>query len=248
MAAVPFVRPLPAAARARPRALPAGRQPALIVVAAGAARVDGPTSLAVVPAGHLCFVPAGLAVSVSVTDPTEGWQLRLAGTPSLAPTELTVSTAAPVLVGLLQDAAGWGPSAPSPAVGTAWQAALLGLLPRWMGAPRPLTLSKGTHPALRRALAALLPRLSHPVGLPDAARAASVSTRTLQRRCAADLGMPLSAWLTRARVLQAVELLAQARDPVSAVAARCGYQSAAAFTRAFSQQLGSTPSAWRPAR
>jgi AraC-like DNA-binding protein len=220
----------------------------LVVVAAGAARIDGPATLAVVPAGHLCVVPAGISAALSVMAPTEGWHLRLAGPLQPAPTELTVSAAAPVLSALLRDAAGWGSAAPPPSLGAAWQTTVLGLLPRWMGAPRPLTLSKGAHPTLRRALAALLPRLSHPVGLPDAARAAGVSTRTLQRRCAADLGMPLSAWLTRARILRAVELLAQAGDPVSVVAAQCGYQSAAAFTRAFSQQLGSTPSAWRPSR
>lgn len=244
MASAPDVCPIAAPARG----LPARAQPCLVVVATGSVRIDAAGSLAVVPAGHVGLVPAGARATVVAAAPSVAWTLRLTGPLSPALPALSVHAAAPVLAAVVRDGAEWGPARPPADVRAAWHAAILGLTPRWIGPARPLTLSKGADPALRRALAALLPRLGHPVGLTDAAIAAGVSSRTLQRRCTRDLGMPLSAWLTRARVLLAVELLAQTGDPVSEVATRCGYQSAAAFTRAFSQQLGSTPSAWRPKR
>jgi transcriptional regulator GlxA family with amidase domain len=93
----------------------------------------------------------------------------------------------------------------------------------------------------------MLSRLNRPVGLADAALAGAVSERTLQRRCRTELEMSLSSWLTRARVIHSLELLStpDTDRSVAAIARSCGYNSPAAFTRAFSQLLATTPSAWR---
>ena len=124
-------------------------------------------------------------------------------------------------------------------------AALVGLVPSWCAAAPPLTLPRARSPRLRRALDWLAPRLERPIGLPDAARAAGLSERTLQRRCRSELELSLSGWLSRARMLRALAQLAELDAPIASVALRCGYQSPAAFTRAFSALIGSTPSAWR---
>ena len=75
--------------------------------------------------------------------------------------------------------------------------------------------------------------------------AAGLSVRTLQRRCQAELGVPLQAWLHRARIVTALELLADPAASVGEIAVRVGYGSGAAFTRSFAEIMGSPPSEWR---
>jgi transcriptional regulator GlxA family with amidase domain len=60
-----------------------------------------------------------------------------------------------------------------------------------------------------------------------------------------ELGTSFSTWLARARMLRATELLADPDAAVGDVALRCGFQSPAAFSRAFQLHLGRPPSAWR---
>lgn len=149
---------------------------------------------------------------------------------------------APMLLAAARSEAAW---ASGDDVSFHLAAALVGLVPSWCAAAPQLTLPRARSPQLRRGLAWLAPRLERPIGLPDAARAAGLSERTLQRRCRSELELSLSGWLSRARMLRALTLLAAQDAPIAAVALRCGYQSPAAFTRAFSSMVGSTPSAWR---
>lgn len=79
------------------------------------------------------------------------------------------------------------------------------------------------------------------------ARKAGWSLRTLQRRCRDELGVPLSSWLLRARALRGLELLADPRMSVGEAALLCGYESTAAFSRAFHASLGAPPGVLRGA-
>ena len=49
------------------------------------------------------------------------------------------------------------------------------------------------------------------------------------------------------RLQLAADLLRSSRRPVSAIAAEVGYDSEAAFSRAFKRELGAAPAAWRRA-
>lgn len=74
-----------------------------------------------------------------------------------------------------------------------------------------------------------------------------VSTRTLARRFADQLGTSPGAWLLARRVAEARALLEETDLPVEAIAARVGLASAVNLRRRFHHQVGTTPGAYRRA-
>jgi AraC-like DNA-binding protein len=86
--------------------------------------------------------------------------------------------------------------------------------------------------------------LAEPAGTRDLAalsRAAGASQRTITRLFPIETELTFKEWRQRARILASVEMLDSGRTPVSAVAARLGFSSAASFGHAFRQVLGITP-------
>jgi AraC-like DNA-binding protein len=81
--------------------------------------------------------------------------------------------------------------------------------------------------------------------LPDLADVAKVSRATLARRFAATLGESPSAYLTKWRMDLAARQLRETDDRVYEIAARVGYQSEYAFSRAFSRAHGISPQRYR---
>lgn len=104
----------------------------------------------------------------------------------------------------------------------------------------PLRLPLPEDRRLRRLADALL---ANPADHRPAARIAGefgISARTLTRRFAAEVGMSLGAWRRRARLLEALRLLATGQK-VTAVALDLGYQNPSAFIDSFRRDLGTTP-------
>lgn len=81
----------------------------------------------------------------------------------------------------------------------------------------------------------------------DMARFAAVSTRTLNRRFAAELGLTPSRWLTRARVRHAQRLLESTTYSVDRVAAASGLGTAANLRARFADIVGTSPTRYRTA-
>ncbi len=76
--------------------------------------------------------------------------------------------------------------------------------------------------------------------LAEVARAAAASPRTLERLFRAETGLPFAVWRQRARLLRALQLLAEG-GAVADVAGAVGYGSTSAFVAAFRRALGTTP-------
>jgi AraC-like DNA-binding protein len=76
--------------------------------------------------------------------------------------------------------------------------------------------------------------------------AAQVHTteRTLLRRCQSELGMTLTEWRQRVRVVKAMPLL-QAGHTVESIAQDLGYASASTFISMFRRRMGMTPDEYR---
>lgn len=96
-----------------------------------------------------------------------------------------------------------------------------------------------------RALSALHARPAAPWTLEQLAREAGLSRSTLAERFSGLIGEPPMAYLTRWRMQVAAGLLARSHDVVGAIAAQVGYESEAAFNRAFKKVTGVPPAAWR---
>jgi AraC-like DNA-binding protein len=82
--------------------------------------------------------------------------------------------------------------------------------------------------------------------LPELARLANTTERTLMRRAQRDLGMPLAEWRQRLRAVKAMPLL-EAGQTVETIALDLGYGSASAFITMFKRLMGATPDEFRKA-
>jgi AraC-like DNA-binding protein len=98
------------------------------------------------------------------------------------------------------------------------------------------------------ALAALHARPAHPWTLAELARVAATSRTVLTERFSQTLGVPPMQYLTEWRLQLAAEQLAIGSAKVAAIAAEVGYESEAAFSRAFKRMTGYAPAAWRRMR
>jgi AraC-like DNA-binding protein len=76
--------------------------------------------------------------------------------------------------------------------------------------------------------------------LAEVAYAAAASPRTLERLFRSETGLPFGVWRQRARLLRALQRLAEG-EPVAAAANAVGYESTSAFVAAFRRALGTTP-------
>lgn len=92
-----------------------------------------------------------------------------------------------------------------------------------------------------------LERLDQRIGVPDMARAAHLSTRSLTRRFAEATGTSPARWLLEQRIARSVELLEHGDLGVEDVGAAVGIPSPAAFRRHFARVMGVPPSAYRRA-
>ncbi len=99
-----------------------------------------------------------------------------------------------------------------------------------------------------RALALLHERPAHAWSLEELALGAATSRSVLAERFARLIGEPPMQYLTRWRMQLAAHRLASSSAKVSAVAREVGYESEAAFSRAFKREVGVAPAIWRERR
>jgi AraC-like DNA-binding protein len=100
-------------------------------------------------------------------------------------------------------------------------------------------------PAVGRALARLHERPGEAWTLEMLAKEVGLSRSALAERFTHFVGDPPMQYLTRWRMQAAARLLADGRAKVAAVALQVGYDSEAAFSRAFKRAAGVPPAAWR---
>ena len=130
------------------------------------------------------------------------------------------------------------------ALSTAMFALVLRLASEAEDAPRGLLALAG-HPRLAPAVAALFNEPARAWSLPDLARLCNISRATLARQFQEKLGRSPGDLLTDIRMTLAANELNRSSLSTGAVAEAVGYQSEAAFQRAFKSHMGLTPARWR---
>ena len=100
-------------------------------------------------------------------------------------------------------------------------------------------------PLVGRALAELHARPAHPWTLAELAARSACSRSVLAERFAALAGMPPMQYLARWRMQLAAARLREGGAKVATVALEVGYESEAAFSRAFKKATGVAPGRWR---
>jgi AraC-like DNA-binding protein len=96
-----------------------------------------------------------------------------------------------------------------------------------------------------RALAALHAEPDRKWTVDELARSAALSRSALAERFTRLVGSSPMQYLTRWRLAQAADQLRAGSDSVARVAERSGYETEAAFSRAFKREFGVPPAAWR---
>jgi AraC-like DNA-binding protein len=99
-----------------------------------------------------------------------------------------------------------------------------------------------------RALRLLHSRPGHQWTLEELARQANSSRTNLTRRFTELVGQPPMQYLAQWRMQVAANLLTQSGAKIATIASEVGYDSEAAFSRAFKKACGLAPGAWRETR
>jgi len=103
-------------------------------------------------------------------------------------------------------------------------------------------------PFVSRALSLLHARPAHAWTTEELAQHVGLSRSAFADRFTALIGQPPMQYLAQWRLQLAAQRLCGGREPLARVAAEIGYESEAAFSRAFKRQYGTAPAAWREAQ
>jgi AraC-like DNA-binding protein len=106
-------------------------------------------------------------------------------------------------------------------------------------------LAGARDPVVGRSLALLHGRVAHPWTIADLAEEVGLSRSALVERFSRYLSEPPMAYLTRWRLQLAAESLQKTSRGVADIATDIGYQSEAAFSRAFRREFGLPPGRYR---
>ena len=106
-------------------------------------------------------------------------------------------------------------------------------------------LAGARDPVVGKSLALLHGRVAHPWTIADLADEVGISRSALVERFSRYLSEPPMTYLTRWRLQLAAESLQKTPRGVADIAADIGYQSEAAFSRAFKREFGQPPGQYR---
>jgi len=108
-------------------------------------------------------------------------------------------------------------------------------------------LAGARDPVVGKSLALLHKRVAHPWTIADLADEVGISRSALVDRFTRYLAEPPMTYLTRWRLQLAVQSLERTSRGVADIAANVGYESEAAFSRAFKREFGQPPGRYRAA-
>jgi transcriptional regulator GlxA family with amidase domain len=99
----------------------------------------------------------------------------------------------------------------------------------------------GYDPRLAQAIRLMEAHIDRPLTVAAIAKRTGVTARTLEKTFLKSIGETPGAYCLRLRLNAARRLVLDTREPMADIAARTGFSSAAAFSRAFSRAFGKAP-------
>lgn len=118
------------------------------------------------------------------------------------------------------------------------------LLEEWLETPGSYHLPRGRSKVVRRAIELTVEQCAD-LDLPSLCRKLGFSERSLRRHLLAETGLGFRELACQARVLRAMELLADGRHNVTDTALSVGFESLSAFAKSFTRVAGESPRAYR---
>jgi AraC-like DNA-binding protein len=192
----------------------------------------------VVPAIHAIWIPPHCRHSLRSFGPISGWSAFVAEArcATLPDTPRAIRTS-PLLREAVQRAAGWDGSALDAAQTRIADVILDEIASSGVES---LALARPRDARLVRITDALATNLADNRRLEEWAEWAGISARTMSRRFVAETGLTFAQWRQQARLLRALEKLADG-VPVTTVALDLGYDNVSAFIDMFRRAMGTTP-------
>jgi AraC-like DNA-binding protein len=216
----------------------------LVLVRSGALDLEGASGGWLILPGHMVFIPAERAFALQTGSATCLEVVHF--DPACTPWHhhgCWVTGATPLATNLIERALEWDVEEVTGEALAHHLFRTLALLCRELfSGPRMLWLPAAKSPEMRAVVRYLSAYLAEAT-VKDAADAAGISARTLQRRCVDEFQMSWRGFLREARMTRALELLVQGH-PVGSIARAIGFESVSAFTVAFSQRFGTPPSGY----
>ncbi len=200
----------------------------------GVIRVNSDAACWVVPPGRAIWMPAGQWHSIHCYTPVQMRTVYLDQNTSIGPDHCAVWSVSPLLREIIVRLA----ERPCRGAQVHLIALLLGEIETIDTLP--LALPQLVDPRMRRIGDAISLNPADNRSLANWASQLGFSQRSLIRRFHAETGMTFRQWRRQARLLTALERLAN-REPVTRVALDVGYESASAFVASFRETFGVTP-------
>ena len=214
----------------------------------GALRLEMESGQWLLPPQRAAWIRAGARHRVSATQPVSLRTVYLSSRRFRAPsqTECQVFILTPLAREMILHSTRWGPErSPKDRQAETFFAAMAELLVEWTEESRPWRLPRAKSAELQSAMDFSLEHLGESdLSLEEVSRSAGLSTRTLARRFQDETQTSWRAFLHDARMLRAMELLAEG-ERVTQTAFAVGFESLAAFSHGFHAFTGERPKDFR---
>lgn len=219
----------------------------LLYASHGAIRLELDRVIWLLPPQRAAWIAAGTDIAVMSDTPFTTCSV-LFDTPTIPAPDFAcrVFAMSPLAREMAQYAMRWGPGRdPDDPVANGFFGALAAVCAELYAQPDLFWLPRARSPQLRQVVDTVLSQLDAPWSVAQAATLAGMSERTLARRFEAELSMGWRVFLHRARMIRAMELLAEPRHKILSIAHATGFASPGAFTSAILAFCGETPSSYR---
>ena len=197
----------------------------------------------VIPADHMVYIPPGRTFRLRARISSTGLVAKFChGEVSWHHDGCWVGPVGDFAAALLQHSLRWGAQTGArDRKARSFSVPLGSMVPVWFRHARILCTPYAQNTAMHK-LIDFAPRRGPSVTLPEAAQFAGMSERTLRRHMQNELGQTWRDFTRELRMNRAMELLRKERRSVTQTAFEVGFSSSSAFSSAFFQYVGKTPS------
>ena len=219
----------------------------LLYAIKGAIRIGVSDRQWTLPPSYAAWIPANTEIEAAVSHPMTCCSLLFKpGFVSDMPDTSVVFTMTPMARDMIYFSRRWGPDNDAfDGFAETYFKAIAMVCVELASSPSDVWQPTGTSESVRKALEYTEAHLAENMSFSGVAAAAGTSERTLLRRFGEEVGFTWQQSLRRMRMIRSVELLSNGEDAVIQVAFQVGYASLSAFTKAFREFTGHTPSEFR---
>lgn len=215
----------------------------LVYAFEGALEAESSDGRHLIPRQLVAWIPAGVKHRLGLRKVRSGSVFLPADMVANPGNRIRILMASPLMREMMRESMRWPLQEDETPIRSTFFNAMGQLCSEWINSETDLLLPACRDPRLQRALdyTSLHPQAK----ATDICANAGLSERTLRRRVKSETGLTWEGYRQRQRLLSAVKQLGESSEPISAIAANCGFESPSAFAKAFRNALGMSPSEYR---